>query len=72
MLVDRLDNGTKEKKKLSVFIGVLTGCKKVNALVGSERPVIVLTAAVDALEGLFLKDANKTVAFGNLFHRFHR
>ena len=72
MLVNRLNNSTKEKKELSVFVGMFAGLEKVYPFIGGKRPVVVLTAACNTLEGFFLKDTNHSVSFGNLFHSFHR
>ena len=71
IIVHSLDDRAQKQQKLCVFIGGVTGLKKVKAGVGFQRPVVVLAAAVDAFKGLFVQKADKTVAAGDLFHHLH-
>ena len=51
--------------------GRLAGLKQVLAVIGGHRPVVVLAGAVDAGKGLFVQQADQTVAQGDLSHRLH-
>ena len=71
ILVNRLYNSDKEKQELCVFVRSSAGIEQILSLIGRQRPVIMLSASVYAGERLFMKQADKAVSFGNLFHHFH-
>ena len=64
ILVHALDEGGEEKQKHGVLAGRFAGGEQILARVGRERPVDVLTGAVDAGKGLFMQQADETVALG--------
>ena len=71
IFVDRLDNGAEEQQELRVFVRRVAGLEKVDARIGGDRPVVVLAAAVDAGERLFVQQADKSVPCRDLLHDFH-
>ena len=71
ILIDSLNYSREEKLELNIILGMLAGRKQVFACVGGNRSVVVLAAAVYALKGLFVQQANKTVPLGDLLHNFH-
>ena len=71
IFVDRLDNGAKEQKELSVFVRSLARLKKVYSGVGGNRPVVMLTASVYSGKGLFMQQALHVMTLGDLFHDLH-
>ena len=64
VVVDRLDHGAEEEQELGVFVRGLSGGEEVYARVGSDGPVVVLATAVDAVEGLFVQQADHAVLSG--------
>ena len=71
ILVHALDEGGEEKQEHGVLAGRFAGGEQILARVGRERPVDVLTGAVDAGKGLFMQQADEAVALGHLLHRLH-
>ena len=71
ILIHALDEGGEHQQEERVLAGGLAGREEVLARVGRERPVDVLARAVHAGEGLFMQQAHKAVALGDLFHRLH-
>ena len=71
ILVHGLDHRAEEQQELGVLIGRFAGLKQVHAGVGGQRPVVVLAAAVDAGEGLFVQQAHHAVLAGDLLHQLH-
>ena len=71
ILVHALDEGGEEEQEHGVLAGRFAGGEQILARVGRERPVDVLTGAVDAGKGLFMQQADETVALGDLLHRLH-
>mmetsp|Transcript_14852 Transcript_14852/g.31492 ORF Transcript_14852/g.31492 Transcript_14852/m.31492 type:complete len:466 (+) Transcript_14852:484-1881(+) len=74
VLVDGPDDGGHEDGEDLGLAALLVdggGVEQVNARVGAEREVVVLAAAVDALEGLLGQQADKVVLVGNLLHKLH-
>ena len=72
VFVHRLDDGGEEEEKLGVLLRGIAGFQQVDAGIGGDGPVVVLTAAVDPVEGLFVEQAGQAVAVRHLFHHFHR
>ena len=62
-----LDDGAKKQQELFV---AARGRKQVFPVCG-HRPVVVLAAAIDAVEGLFMQKADQIVAVRYLFHQLH-
>ena len=71
ILIHALDERGEHQQEHGVLARRLAGGEEVFASVGRERPVNVLARAVDAREGLFMQQAHKVVALGDLFHRLH-
>ena len=71
VFVDSLYDSREEKLEGDVVLGVLTGTEEVLAEVCAERPVVVLTRAVNAGKGLFVEQAYQTVLFGGFLHDLH-
>ena len=61
----------KEEQKSRVVFGVVGRVEQVFAAVGRHRPVIVLAASVNSVEGLFVEEANHSVAVRDGFHNGH-
>ena len=72
IIIDRLDHGDEEQKELRVLVGSVAGLEQVYSGVCRDRPVVVLSGAVDPREGLFVKQACKTVTLCDLLHDLHR
>ena len=51
--------------------GSLPGSKRFTPRVGGQGPVVVLAAAVDPLEGLFVEQTHQAVAGGHVPHHLH-
>ena len=71
VLIDRLDDGGQEHHELQVLHRGIAGVEQVLVL-GADGPVVVLAAAVDALERLLMLQADQTVLVGDLLHHLHR
>ena len=70
VFINCLDNGGQEDHELQVFHRGIAGIQQVFAL-GAEGPVVVLAGTVNALERLFVLQADQAVLIGNLLHHFH-
>ena len=62
---------SQHQKELDVLVGCLSRLKKVDAVIGRYRPVVMLSASVKTGERLFMKKTYKSVSAGYLFHYFH-
>ena len=71
VLVHRCDHRDQEGQETQVLARMPAGIHQVDAGVGLDRPVVVLSGTVDSLEGLFMKQAGKTVAVRHLLHHLH-
>ena len=71
IVVHRLNDRRKEQQELGVFVGSLAGGEQVDAGIGGERPVVVLTAAVDAGEGLLVEQAHHAMLGCHPLHDLH-
>ena len=58
-------------KKLKVLHGRSTGTQQVYTGICTQRPVIVLPAAVYAFEGFLMKQDLKIMLLGDLIHEIH-
>ena len=56
---------------LGVLAGRLTGTEQILAGVGSQGKIVVLAGAIDALEGLLVKQTNQIVLGSTLFEDLH-
>ena len=65
------DEGREKHQKLSVLPGGLAGAEEIPAGIRGQRPVVVLTGAVDSGEGLFVEQTHQIVLGGALFHNRH-
>ena len=70
VVVDALQDGAEDGEEDRVLGGVVAGVQEVAPAVG-DGPVVVLAGAVDAVEGLFVKEADKAVALGRLAQDLH-
>ena len=61
-------NGTGEKQEDRIFTGVIPCLEKASVIVYSDRPIDVLTRAVDTGIGLFMKKTCKLEFSRYLFH----
>jgi hypothetical protein len=71
ILVNGSQNGAKEEKELGVFIRGFAGLKEIKTGVGGDRPVIMLTRAVNPLKGLFVEEAYEAVLGGYVAEHLH-
>ena len=71
IFVHRRENRQQKGIENAAACLVLAGLEQVFAAVRGERPVVVLAAAVDVLEGLFVQQAGHAVALGNAPHHLH-
>ena len=61
-----------EGGEAQVLLGRLARCMQQHAIVGAERPVVVLTATVDACEGLFMQQHTEAMLAGYTLHDRHQ
>ena len=71
VIVNGLDDRGQEHHELQVLHRGVAGIQQVLVL-GADGPVVVLAAAVDALERLLMLQADQTVLVGDLPHHLHR
>ena len=69
--VDAADNGGAEQQELQVVVGCLARIKQVALGRVADRPVDVLTGAIDAREGLLVQQASETVLFSRALEHGH-
>ena len=70
IIVHGLENGRQDQKELHVFGRGLSGIQQIFS-VGGDGPVVMLARSVHARIGLFVKQADKAVLLGDLFHILH-
>ena len=71
IIVHSGDDGAEEHEELRVFAGGIAGVQQVDAGIGAQGIVVVLAAAVDALEGLLMQQAHHAVPVRDLLHDVH-
>ena len=71
VFVNALYDRGEECEELHVLHRRLAGIEQVLSVVGRERPVVVLAGAVHAVEGLFMQQADHTVAESRFLHYLH-
>ena len=71
IFVHALNKGGEEQQELSVLTGGIAGLEEILTTVGAQRPVIMLTAAVDTLKGLFVEQAHEIVASRHGLEHLH-
>ena len=71
IIVHRRQNSGQEQKELGVLAGGFAGFQQVHARIGGQGIVIVLAAAVDPAEGLFVQQTHHAVAVSHLLHDLH-
>ncbi len=71
IFVHRLDDGGENEEEELVFSRGLPRLQKIDARVGGDRPVVVLSRAVDAREGLLGEKTFHAVLRRDLAHTFH-
>ena len=71
MLVDRFDYRSQNEQELCVLGRCFAGVEQIYACIGRQRPVIMLTRAVDALKRLFVKQALEIMLSCGTLHYLH-
>ena len=71
VLVNAADDSPAEQQELHVLVGGAAGIQQVALGAVADRPVDVLTAAVDAGEGLLVQQAGEAVLFGRALEHGH-
>ena len=71
MLIHSLHHGRQHQQEHVVALRRLARAEQVVSGVRRQRPVVVLAASVHARKRLFMQQAYKAVAQGNLFHDVH-
>ena len=66
------DDAGVEGQELEVLHRGLAGGEEIDAGIGAQRPVAVLSAAVDSVEGLFMEEHLEVVLFGHFLHDDHQ
>ena len=61
-MIHGLDEAAQEKKELDILAGGVAGLEQVVAVVGGQRPVVMLAGAVDAGKGFFMEQADEVMA----------
>ena len=72
VLIDAHQGLHDERCKAQVLLGSLARSMQQDAVIGAQAPVVVLTATVDAIEGLFVQQHTESVLAGNLLHQRHQ
>ncbi len=72
VVVYRFDGIHKEGQEAEVVFGLAAGGEQVDARICTQRPVVVLAAAIDACEGFFVEEHLELMLFGYFFHHFHQ
>ena len=65
VLVNSPDHSGEEEQKSCVLRGRVTGREKILSGIRANGPVIMLAGAVNTGKGLFMEQADHTVAVGN-------
>ncbi len=71
VFINSLDDGCQEGQKAQVFVRLLARIQQVEAFFGRQGPVVVLAAAVYAIKGFFMQQANQAMTQSNTLHEFH-
>ena len=71
VFIDALQHGCQEQQELVIVVHIVARVEEVFALHRGNGPVVVFAAAVDALEGLFMEQADHAVFHGDALHVFH-
>ena len=71
ILIHTFDDGCQENQELCVFVRCFTRIQQVLSIIGTHRPVVVFTAAVDTGKGFFMEQTSQTMVAGNTFHSLH-
>ena len=71
VFINSLDDGCQEGQEAQVFIRLLARIQQVHALFSRQGPVVMLAAAVYAVEGFFMQQADQTMTQGYALHEFH-
>ena len=72
IFIHALNKRGEEQQELCVLTGGIAGLEEILTTVGAQRPVIMLTAAVDTLKGLFVEQAHEIVARCHGLEHLHR
>ena len=71
MLIHSLQDTGQHQQELDVLMGRLARLQQVDAVVGGQGPVIVLTGTIDPGEGLLMEQALQAVKISHLLQRLH-
>ena len=66
MIIHRGQDTAEHQKELNVLMGRLSRIQQVNAVIGNQRPVVVLAGTVDAVKGFLVEQALQSVTAGHL------
>ena len=63
MLIDRSQYAGQHEQELNILMWCLARIHQIDAIIRYERPVVVLTGAIDTGERLLMKQALETMAW---------
>ena len=69
--VNCLHDAGKYQQELDVLVRCVAGIEQVHAIIGSQRPVVMLTGAVHTSKGLLMQQTGHAVTSCHLLHRLH-
>ena len=64
----RLDD---EGYEAQILLRRLARSMQQHTVIGTQAPVVVFSASVDAIEGFFMQEHTETVVAGHTFHQRH-
>ena len=71
MLIDRSQYAGQHQQELNILMWCLARIHQIDAIIRYERPVVVLTGAIDTGERFLMKQALETMAWCGLLHDLH-
>ena len=71
MLIHGLQDTGQHQQKLDILMGRFTRIQKIDAVIGSQRPVIVLTGTIDPGKRLLMKQTLQAMKISHLLQRLH-
>ena len=72
ILIDSLEHRDKEEEELCIILRAIARLKDIRALIGAERPVVMLSRTIHPCKWLLMKQTCKSMALSNLLHDLHR
>ena len=67
ILIHAFDKRREKHQELCVLTGCAAWLKEIFSRVGTQRPVVVFSGAVDAGKGLFMEQTDQAMLFGGFF-----